>query len=402
MGAMLNLEWVFLGWYVIELTLRFAVYRLNFFFNIDWKWNLFDLFCVLPIHIIVEAMMPQDDEGDGGSNLSFARVLRILKMTKMLRVARVMRFFTELRLIMHMIFYSVPVFLWTLVMLVSILYVFGIMFAQGLEGYLSDPSMYSEKYDEQLLALWGSVGSAMVSLFMALTGGLDWRDAADPLTAVGSPYYVLFLFYISVLYIAVLNVLIGMFCESAQQVAMRDEETMIQDENVSEDLYKANVRKLFGLLDKDGSRGITYSEFLKEKDNAEVRALCNNIGLDVSNADRLFNSLGGADDNKVELSEFVEGCKEVKGDAKRRQLMALATQSRTYMRRSACFMSYVEDTMREIFRLAVRSHKATLPVTPLTERLRKEGIPLPGHAKVQAAEPIDEDSPPDMTGSRVL
>jgi len=393
--AMTNLEWVFLGWYILELSLRFAVYRLNYFFNADWKWNIFDLFCVLPIGAIVEAFFPQDKEGDGGGNLSFARVLRVLKMTKMLRVARVMRFFRELRLIMQMIFYSVPVFLWTLVMLCSILYVFGIIFCQGLEGYLSDPSMYNDKYDEGLRELWGSVGTGMISLFMALTGGLDWRDAADPLIAAGEVYYVLFLIYIAVLYIAVLNVLIGMFCESAQQVASRDEDTMIEDENISEALYKDNVRKLFQHLDEDESGEITYSEFSKKMDNKEVLAILNYIGLDISNADRLFDSLGGADDNKVDIAEFVEGCKEVKGDAKRRQLMTVSKQSRTYMRRSACFMSYVEDSMREIYRAVVRNREASMPIETLTERLRKHNIPLPGNTKAKVIRPIDEEDTSD-------
>jgi len=349
---------------------------------------------VVPIHVIVESMM--GDEEEGGGNFSFARILRILKMTKILRVARVMRFFYDLRLMMQMIFGSVPVFLWTLVMLLSILYVFSIIFLQGLEGYLADPSMYSEKYDESLKKLWGQIGTAMISLFMALTGGLDWRDAADPLTATGEVYYALFLFYIAILYIAILNVLIGMFCESAAQVASQDEDAMILEESNSESLYKENVDKLFKHLDKDGSREITYSEFCKEKDDTEVRAILNMIGLDDSDADRLFNSLGGGDDNTIHFDEFVEGCKEVKGDAKRRQLMTVSKQSRTYIRRSACFMSYVEDSMREIYRAIVRSREAPLPITSLTERLRKHNIPLPGDTKVQAAQPIEEeDSPSD-------
>jgi len=278
---------------------------------------------------------------------------------------------------MHMIFYSVPVFLWTLVMLLSILYVFGIIFLQGLEGYLSDPSMYNEEHDENLRKLWGSIGAGMISLFMALTGGLDWRDAADPLLATGDVYYALFLIYMAVLYIAVLNVLIGMFCENAQQVASQDEDTMMQDESVAEDLYRANVKKLFGLLDKDGSDEITYSEFLKEKDNEEVRAILNRIGLDISNADRLFNSLGGADDGKVEITEFEEGCKQVKGDAKRRQLMTLSNLSKNYIKRCSCFMFFVEDAMLAIYREIVQSRDAKLPVIPLAERMKRQRVKLP-------------------------
>merc|ERR1712079_695693 len=127
--------------------------------------------------------------------------------------------------------------------------------------------MGSEEYDESLKKLWGSVGTGMITLF---------------------------LFYISVLYIAVLNVLIGMFCESAQQVASQDEDTMIQDENSSQELYRDNMMKLYTLLDQDGNGEITYSEFHKEKDNPEVRAIFQNIGLDISrDAKQLFESLGG-------------------------------------------------------------------------------------------------------------
>merc|ERR1712110_916982 len=102
----------------------------------------------------------------------------------MLRVIRVMRFFRELRLLLGMLLHSVGTFLWTVVMLMIVLYVFGVIFLQGYQGYLASPDMYNAVHDEDLRKYWGSIWSAMLTLYSAITGGYDWNDIARPLEAL--------------------------------------------------------------------------------------------------------------------------------------------------------------------------------------------------------------------------
>merc|ERR1719201_582068 len=66
-----------------------------------------------------------------------------------------------------------------------------------------------------------------MTLFYAVTGGADWEPLANPIKDADSFFYFLFFFYIAFAAFAVLNVLTGMFVDTAMQVAQQDEENVV-------------------------------------------------------------------------------------------------------------------------------------------------------------------------------
>merc|ERR1719487_1045274 len=62
----------------------------------------------------------------------------------------------------------------------------------------------------------------MESLYMACTGGEDWRAFSEPLKDAGQLYYFTFIFFIAFVSLAVLNMLTGIFTEKAIRVASSD------------------------------------------------------------------------------------------------------------------------------------------------------------------------------------
>merc|ERR1712196_277976 len=106
------------------------------------------------------------------------RVLRFFKISKILRMFEAMRSFKEVKIMVDSLQGSFMVFIWCILMLGLYLSVFGIFFVQGLTQRLEDANSVTDAVTatekEVIDADFGSVLQAMVSLFMALSGGNDW------------------------------------------------------------------------------------------------------------------------------------------------------------------------------------------------------------------------------------
>merc|ERR1712159_803765 len=66
-------------------------------------------------------------------------------------------------------------------------------------------------------------------LFMVISGGIDWKDAADPL--LNAKLYialVIFLGYVGLMVLCIMNALLGIFCQCAIDTAASDQEAVIQ------------------------------------------------------------------------------------------------------------------------------------------------------------------------------
>lgn len=87
-----------------------------------------------------------------------------------------------------------------MVLLILIVYIFGILFLQAMHDHMADPyvSMPPEAL-EKADAYFGSLWLSMLSLFMSIAGGVSWIELLQPLKAVSPLWVAVFLFYISCL-----------------------------------------------------------------------------------------------------------------------------------------------------------------------------------------------------------
>jgi hypothetical protein len=80
-------------------------------------------------------------------------------------------------------------------------------------------------FDGGLEVYFGSLSRTMLSLFQCITSGLDWEIVAQPLWDDVSPVHaVLFSLYIAFAVLALLNVITGVFVESALLHAKADKD----------------------------------------------------------------------------------------------------------------------------------------------------------------------------------
>merc|ERR1712166_1556295 len=100
---------------------------------------------------------------------------------------------------------------WTCVMLFFVFYIFSLICMQGVSSFLAEQPNHESLSD--LLFNFGSMYRSMPSFYKAGTGGADWEVYFHLLEKCGMFYASIFVFYTVFFYIAVFNILTGLFVE---------------------------------------------------------------------------------------------------------------------------------------------------------------------------------------------
>jgi len=215
------------------------------------------------------------------------------------------------------------------------MYIVAIVLVQGVASYLvNTPRVEISKTTEAgALKFWGSLPSALLTLFQAVSGGGPWRDCLQPLTEAGVFYISLFLLYISVLVFALTKVLTGVFVQQAKEASDHDKAFFIE----------SSLRKLFHSIDEDNSGYITKEEFSSRMLDTRVNAYFSLLQMSTHDADKLFALMDRENDNKVDIEEFIDGCKHFKGYAKSIDMAVLTSQLSDLVVQISILSDYVEE-----------------------------------------------------------
>eukprot|EP00429_Kryptoperidinium_foliaceum_P082482 CAMPEP_0176213856 /NCGR_PEP_ID=MMETSP0121_2-20121125/15875_1 /TAXON_ID=160619 /ORGANISM="Kryptoperidinium foliaceum, Strain CCMP 1326" /LENGTH=438 /DNA_ID=CAMNT_0017552933 /DNA_START=1 /DNA_END=1317 /DNA_ORIENTATION=- len=318
------MDGTFLAIFAMEMLLKLVVHRWYFFVNDEMHWNWFDFVLVVfsaMDFVFAEAAIVR---------ISFARSLRIFKLGKVLRVFRTVRFLKELRVMVTSIIGSLVSLGWSIVMLGLILFVFALFFVQQMAVYLSSlgPSgVGTELFDDQS-AYFRSVRTAMLTLSMCTTGGRDWEDIWRLIEPLGTGPALAFVFYIAFFTFAVLNILTGIFVESALSLAKPTEQEALKQSRLQAEEEGEELTMILEALDDDGDGLMSMSEFASAMTNDRIVHLLHRVGVDIKDAELFFTtvaSLGNRQD-AIEIPEFVAQVMRLRGQALSIDLHAVLLQ----------------------------------------------------------------------------
>jgi hypothetical protein len=196
------------------------------------------------------------------------------------------------------------------------------------------PAMF-DNADEQstiqeIHTLYGSLLRSMMTLFLTISGGLEWSKAAGPLVKLGTGtlYGIIWTAYIAFMVFGMLNVLTGIFVEQAMNAMANDKDNMIQSQLDERDSLIRTIEKVFKDSDTDGSGEVTEQEMDLLLDDPELIAYLNAIGIDHSEAKGLFTLLDDDGSGSVSIEEFVTGFLRLKGGAKAVDMVTLMYENR--------------------------------------------------------------------------
>lgn len=146
------------------------------------------------------------------------------------------------------------------------------------------------------------------------------------MTSIGDVGYFwvqLYHFYIAFCSFAVLNVMTGVFCNSAIKAAESDHEMVVQSLVQTRQELKDQVSVLFHQIDERGHGQISFTDFEKLFGDEGVKAFFESLQIGAVDAWTLFTTLDKDGDHTISVEEFTERCMQLHGPAKSADLYAI-------------------------------------------------------------------------------
>eukprot|EP00437_Effrenium_voratum_P046692 CAMPEP_0181537152 /NCGR_PEP_ID=MMETSP1110-20121109/75199_1 /TAXON_ID=174948 /ORGANISM="Symbiodinium sp., Strain CCMP421" /LENGTH=622 /DNA_ID=CAMNT_0023668705 /DNA_START=60 /DNA_END=1926 /DNA_ORIENTATION=- len=354
-------EYAFFCWFSAELILYLVAFRMSFFIGKNWYWNMFDLFLIA--NAALELLIP-----DLFANMSFLRICRVFRLVRVVRLVRTVKWLRSLRTMLFAMISSLGSLIWAFVMICFIMFVFSIIFGNAAVSYFDqvNADITTERDDaDAVYDSFGSLFTSFVTLFGAIFGGTDWMIFQPTLSLLGSGgygelYFCMFLFYIGFCLVGLLNVVTGIFVDSA--VTTRTEDEVV--DSYREDLQRTSdeVQRIFHSADVGDSGRLTLEAFSRcLKQNAWVAAYFAGLDIGADDAGTIFTLMDTNGSGDITVEEFVQGTMKLKGHAKSIDIFAIMFDMTRLGLQVQKLCSLVEDQFRDVKRMVE-------PERPLTRK----------------------------------
>lgn len=371
------LDVIFNTLFTAELAVRLCADGLHFLScqNPSIRWNLMDFVLVVTAlaQEVGEIWTALTREGqEGGMNLASLRVLRMMRLVRVARILRVMRFFSELRVMVNGILGSAKSLLWAFLLLVLVMFTVGVTLMQFAAMYIDQSEHPDAETVAGLKQFYGNLLRTLLTLYMAISGGIDWNDAVIPLRNISVLLELLFVGYAFFTIFCCLNIVTGIFVDNAKALKQADEEAMYQEALQERKRWIVEVAELFNKVCE--ARGpFTFEQFAGRLKDIRVQTIFRKLGIHTDSVatEELWEILDRDGSGEIDQEEFAEGIKHFHGDAKSID-----------MYRSRRDMKKMARRVDELFALTNSIFKSVAGCSTTSQALRRAasdvgGIPRP-------------------------
>eukprot|EP00913_Durusdinium_trenchii_P021174 g19895.t1 len=151
---------------------------------------------------------------------------------------------------------------WTLALLVLLFYSFGSMLTVIVVEHCRFVVINEgSECPEELTKHWSSVQQSMLTLFMAISQGMDWGIILNSLIGVSETAVVLLLLYVVITIFAVLNVVTGVFCNTAIESASADKDVAAVRQVQLKNHQVATLKNIFSEIDRNNLHKLSFEAF---------------------------------------------------------------------------------------------------------------------------------------------
>ncbi|CAK9060288.1 Uncharacterized protein SCF082_LOCUS31783, partial [Durusdinium trenchii] len=201
--------------------------------------------------------------------------------------------------------------------------------------------------DDAAKRYFGSLSLSMLSLFMSIAGGVSWEEVLVPLQKINTIWVFAFLFYVAFTYFAVLNVVTGVFCQSAIESASNDHAMVVQSMLDNKAAHLNKIKNLFSEFGTDGGV-LTLGTFEEKINNPAVREYFEALGLDVWDAWSFFKLLDDDGGGSVEIEEFFMGCLRFRGPARSMDLGRVIQDQKWLINNQGRVQNFIEEEFNSL------------------------------------------------------
>ena len=172
---------------------------------------------------------------------------------------------------------------------------------------------------------FGTLSSAMMTLFQILYTGILWGPVWDALQDDPHSAWLRFVFllFVSFSLIVVANVGASFLYTLQQHAGEKERDTLIQNEIESKEEFLRSMASVFQDVDQNGNGAISWTEFQLALEDERMLAFLASLGLEICDAIGLFQVLDSDSTGSVEQMEFLLGCLRLRGGAKTMDLVRI-------------------------------------------------------------------------------
>jgi len=342
------------------LVIRIIADGKAFASNERWTWNVFDTALVIfsVVDFCIDMFDKRTGKGTAGSigSMRLIRIVRITRLVRLLRLARWVRLIRALSILVHSILHTLKALIWAVLLLCINIYFFAIIFTQAAIPAIKDcPDDELCQSDQFILRKhWSTIPRSMLTLFESVTGGVDWDIVVRPVARIHGVWMAVFICYIVVTLFAMMNVITGVFCQSAIEGANADRDLMVknllENKQVHVNNIKAQFKAMFETIDTNETGTIDMKEFETHLNDEKADGFFVLLDIDSSDAWTLFKLLDRDDSDVIDAEEFVDGCLKLKGPARAIDMACLQVELTRTHEKIAGLTALVEYNSRVLRR----------------------------------------------------
>lgn len=287
---------IFCCYFTFEITVRFMACAKKWDAFNDFSF-VFDTFLVLLmiwetwIQVAIYRMYGNNDSFYSGMrSASVFRLFRVFRLLRVSRLTRLLKAVPELLILVKSLGSGLRCMLVALSMLMILIYMFAIVFAESLAG------------TDEGGGLFETVPQGMNLMLVQVLCGFDADVFATMLNA-GPMYYILWLSYVFMASLSLMNILIGILCEVVANTA----------ESEKEDELKREIAYEIGLLRTYDHEEFTISQpqMVETIESPSVADKLRQLHIDVGALLDIVHLMDGFE--VMDLEEFVDMLTQFRG-----------------------------------------------------------------------------------------
>lgn len=165
--------------------------------------------------------------------------------------------------------------------------------------------------EDNLQPYWVNVMDSMMTLFMSITGGINWFEAYEPLRQVSLMALWLFNLYVVIGFFTILNMVTGVFVNTAIESASADKDiaTLKQMQKRLENM--SSLREVFQEMNAFNVNEVSLDDLEDALSQNKLGTFMESLGISTDDVWSLFLLIDSDSNGVLDLEEFVTGCMQL-------------------------------------------------------------------------------------------
>jgi len=338
-------------WFVIELAfcatfLGEIVVKVS---HHTWRWIFAEVWNFVAVLVAIMATLDAFILHPLGiyGNLRMMSLFRVVGLVRLAKLVRRFKALEELRQVMAGLTDSIQTVIWTVILVTIFIYISAVLLTKQIghntEVYASYRKL-SGGWDHE--EYFGTVGRSMYTLLQAMT--LDsWMSRIARHTIENQWYMVVFwIVFLLISTFGILNIVVSVIVELMLTASANNEKALRVRQEKARKAELETLRDIFLLSDEDGGGELELSELQDAMKNPDVQFRMRQLDLPMDDIVKLFEAIDDDGSRSLTFTEFINGAMKLKGPAQSKELLAVQAHADRLARKMDVLAESLADSER--------------------------------------------------------